>query len=46
MRQSFTRKLITSPWMIAIFLTIAWGPLFVADFLRDARPGLDASYAP
>jgi hypothetical protein len=32
--------------MIIVLLAIGWGPLFIAEFVRGARPDLDASYGP
>jgi len=39
-------QFVVSAWMIAVFLVIGWGPLFVADFVRTTRPDLSARYAP
>jgi len=46
MRKTHFRSIISSPWWILVFLGIAWGPVFVADFVRVAYPRLDASYEP
>jgi hypothetical protein len=35
----------SSFWLVVLFLAIGWGPLRVADLIREARPDLDASYA-
>jgi hypothetical protein len=29
--------------MIIVLLVMGWGPLFIAEFIRHARPDLDAS---
>ena len=35
-----------SAWMIVVFLALAWGPLFIAEYVRVTRPDLSASYQP
>lgn len=40
------RRLAFSPWMIIVLLALGWGPLFIAEFVRGARPDLDAEYRP
>ncbi len=37
-------RIVLSPWMILVFLAVAWCPLFMADLVRVMRPDLDASY--
>jgi hypothetical protein len=39
-------KVISSFWLVVLLLAVGWGPAFVADLIREARPDLDASYAP
>ena len=38
-------KVVSSFWLVVLFLAVGWGPLRVADLIREARPDLDASYA-
>jgi hypothetical protein len=41
------RKLLLSPWCwVGTFLAVGWAPLFIADFVRGARPDLDGAYLP
>ncbi len=40
------RRVLTSPWMIVVFLAVGWGPIFIAEFVRDVRPDLNATYSP
>jgi hypothetical protein len=37
---------ISSPWLIAVALSIGWGPLFVAECIRGAFPALDGAFEP
>ena len=37
---------ISSPWLIAVTLSIGWGPLFVAECIRGAFPALDRAFEP
>lgn len=39
-------RALLSFWMILVLLTVGWGPLFIAEFVRTARPDLNARYAP
>ena len=39
-------RILFGPCMIGLLLSLAWGPLFVADWVRTTRPDLDASYKP
>jgi hypothetical protein len=39
-------RMASNFWLVVLFLAIGWGPLFVAEFVRTARPDLDASYVP
>lgn len=39
-------RAVLSPWMILVFLAVGWGPVFIAEFVRTARPDLSASYVP
>jgi hypothetical protein len=39
-------RALPSPWMILLFVAVGWGPVFLAELVRRARPDLDASYAP
>ena len=39
-------RLASSFWLVVLFLAVGWGPAFLADLVREARPDLDASYAP
>jgi len=32
--------------MILLFVVLGWGPVFLAEFVRSARPDLNASYGP
>jgi len=32
--------------MILVCIAVAWGPLFIAEWVRHARPDLNASYGP
>ena len=38
--------MISSPWMIAVFLMVGWGPVFLAELVGRLRPDLDAAYVP
>jgi len=35
-----------SPWWIAVFFLIGWGPAFLAAVVIQLNPVLEASYAP
>jgi hypothetical protein len=38
-------RVVSSFWLVVLLLAIGWGPLRVADLLRETRPDLDTSYA-
>jgi hypothetical protein len=40
------RSVVSSPWMIVVLVIIGWGPLFIAELVRQSRPDLDANYSP
>ena len=46
MRTCVLLRILSSAWMIAGFLAVGWGPLFVAEAVRRASPALDADYQP
>lgn len=46
MRTCVPLRILSSAWMIAGFLAVGWGPLFVAEAVRRASPSLDADYQP
>ena len=37
---------LSSFWVIVVLVTVGWGPIFIAEFVRRARPDLDANYIP
>src|SRR5260370_16715040 len=37
-------KVLSSFWLVVLFVAVGWGPALVADLLREALPVLDASY--
>lgn len=37
-------KVASSFWLVPLFLAVGWGPLRVADLIREARPYSDASF--
>lgn len=39
-------RLLSSFWVVVVLVTVGWGPIFIADFVRRARPDLDESYIP
>ena len=40
------RRALGSPWMILGLFAFAWVPIFIADFVRLARPDLAANSIP
>lgn len=40
------KKIICSPWTVLTLLALGWGPIFVAECIRQMRPDLDRAYAP
>ena len=37
---------VTIPRIIMFLLVLGWGPAFIAEAVRNARPDLDAAYVP
>src|SRR5260370_11609056 len=37
-------KVLSSFWLVVLFVAVGWGPALVADLIREALPVLDASY--
>ena len=44
--QRKVRRAVLNPWMSVILPTVGWGPLFIAEFIREISPELDKSYGP
>ena len=40
------KRVLLSPWLILGLLVLGWVPVYVADWVRNARPDLDAAYTP
>jgi hypothetical protein len=37
-------RFLSSFWFVEVLVTVGWGPLFIAEFVRRARPDLDDGY--
>src|ERR1700759_414142 len=46
MRKATFWRFVSSRFWIFALLAIGWAPIFVADFVRQASPSLDARYVP
>jgi hypothetical protein len=39
-------RVVSSFWLVVLLLAVGWGPVFLAESVREARPDLDAAYVP
>src|SRR5258706_14957825 len=45
-RKGAVRRVITSPWMVLVFLVIGWGPPIISDLMLSMRPDLADRFGP